>query len=53
MSVKTTNQKHQSKTPNQVFSQQLSLALTGYYKTERSERIKRGLAKRKAMHHDG
>lgn len=48
MSIKTLNQKNQSKTPREVLDEQLSLALTAYFKAELSERVKLGLARRKA-----
>ena len=53
MSVQTTNPKHQRKSPKEVFGEQMSLALAGYYKAEQSERIKAGIARRKAAQNDG
>lgn len=48
MSVKTTNPKHQPKSPEEAFGEQLKLALADYRRVELSRRIKAGIALRKA-----
>jgi len=48
MRTKIINPSSQNKTPKEAFIEQLSLAFTTYEHAERSERIKRGMATRKA-----
>lgn len=48
MSVKALTPKNQNKKPEQILTEQLSLAFGNYYQAIRSERIKQGLARRKA-----
>lgn len=48
MSVRTSTRKNQNKKPEQILTEQLSLALGNYHQAVRSEGIKKGLAFSKA-----
>lgn len=48
MSVKTLTPKNQNKKPEEILTEQLSLAFGNYYQAVRSEQIKKGLARSKA-----
>lgn len=53
MTTKIVNQSPKSKAPKEVLVEQMTLAFATYHHAERSERIKRGMAKRKAERRDG
>jgi hypothetical protein len=52
MSTRTANQKQQAKSPSKTLMEQLGLVLSSHIKAMRSERIKLGWAKRKAIEDD-
>lgn len=50
MKTTATNLSKNKKTPKDIFCQQLSLALAEYEHAEKSERVRQGIARRKALH---
>lgn len=52
MSFQTTTPNYQPKAPKEVLYEQMSLAFAAYSKAERIERVKAGLARKKAANRD-
>ncbi len=53
MTARTTNPNSQNRSPIEVLCEQMSLVFATYEHAERSQRIKRAMAKRKAVEYEG